>query len=262
VKETQNICFLLLVNKKCPTSSSSSDDFEASFELTATPVFDIQNLINGWVAGNNGDNLFVHTFSQNTRYGFVISGIYYNKTPNNPDIVSYTVNYFNSNRSEINDSSYVVNAHFSDETRYEFPSSEPWIISLPSIQISDNTQRIEYNFVRGSIKIHSDEKYIEKYEEKDENDIPVIYKDGESYIDATFWIKNLYSMTILTGGDNVVFKTRNSAETQSAIEKMSYTYRHVAFDRKGDPTSDNTYEYQSTDYSSGDIILQLIFQTK
>jgi len=258
-KEKKNLCFLLFINKTNPSTFSWNTDFEASFELTATPVFDIQNLIGGWVAGNDGDNLFVHTFSQNAKYGFVISGVH--KAPIRSTIVSHTVNYYSSHRSEINDSSYVVNVHFSDETRDEYPP-DPLGTCLPTIQISEKTQRIVYNFVRGSIKIHSNEKYINQFEEKDENDKPVIYKGSEFYIDATLWVKNLYSMTILTGGDNVVFKTRNSAETQSAIEKMSYTFRDVDFDLKGDPKADKTYEYQSTDYSSGDIILQLIFETK
>jgi Leucine-rich repeat (LRR) protein len=260
VKETQNICFLLLVNKKCSTSPSSSDNFNASFELTATPVYDIENLVGGWVAGNNGNNLFVHTFSQNAKYGFVISGV--QKAPIRSTLVSHTVNYYSSHRSEINDSSYVVNVHFSDETRDEYPPQPDSLIILPTIQISEITQKIVYNFVRGSIKIHSNEKYINQFEDKDENDEPVIYPMSEFYIDATLWVKNLYSMTILTGGDKVTFKTRNSAETQSAIERMSYTFRDVNLDLKGEPTTDNTYEYQSTDYSSGDIILQLTFQTK
>ncbi|MBP8944648.1 MAG: C10 family peptidase [Paludibacteraceae bacterium] len=281
VKETQNICFLLLVNKKCSTSPSSGDNFNASFELTATPVYDIENLYTGWIAGKNGTDLNVVNFSPG-HWSFILPGVRirpYSVSYGN--LIYHNINYYSSDRSELTDSTYVVNVHFSEEERMEYPDDDPFDASTtyPSIYNRDVTQRIEYNFVRGEIKIHCNAHTINKYEYKikknenddnDENYITVIATSSHWDDNATLWVKNLYSMATLIDAYGVAFSTRNSAETQAAIEKISYSHLNTDYKiinketGESEPDPDNTYMYNyvSTDYSSGDVILKLIFDTR
>jgi hypothetical protein len=279
VEETQNICFLLLVNKDYPASGKDADDFNASFELTAMPVFDIQSLYTGFIAGKNGTDLNVVNFSPGP-WSFILPGVHIRPySVSSGNLIYHNINYYSSDRSELTDSTYVVNVHFSEEERVEYPDDDPFDASTPypSIYNRDVTQRIEYNFVRGEIKIHCNAHTINKYEYKikknenddnDENYITVIATSNHWYDDATLWVKNLYSMTTLIDAYGVAFSTRNSAETQAAIEKISYSHLNIDYRNNHEtgesyPEFQGTYHYYvSTNYSSGDVILKLIFDTR
>jgi len=280
VEETQNICFLLLVNKDYPASGKDADDFNASFELTAMPVLDIQNLSGGYIAGMNGADLFVSTYTRGP-YGFTLPAVQIGPySVSGANVIYHNIYYYSSDRSELTDSTYVVNVHFSDEERLEYPDNpNDAFKTLPSIQQQEVTQRIIYNFVRGEIKIHCNAHTINKFEDtinendgNDQNDKKLIITSSHWYDDVTLWVKNLYSMTTSIGTNNVVFKTRNSTETQAAIENIYHSHQEIGYkpitDERGEytgesePDSDNTYYYVSTDYSSGDVILFLSFDTR
>ncbi len=254
VKENQNICFLLLVNKKHQTNSLA--DFNASFELTATPVFDIEYLYSAWIAGADGNSLFVHTNSQGNKDAFNLSGVHL--TINSANVVSHIVNNYSTNRTIINDSTYVVDIAFGDETRSEYND----IGSLPGIQISDKQIRIEYNYIAATMKLRSVAKFTNKYETiYDEK--PKIVLGSVWYDDTKLDLKNLNTMTISSGGDNTLLRTNNSTETQSVVEKMSDSHREVRYDNvTGLVSMDETTTYVSTDYSGGDVVLKVLLKMK
>jgi len=256
VKETQNMGFILLVNKKCPAMVSWSTDFSASFELTAMPVFDIEYLYTGWIAGADGNSLYVHTNSKGNKDAFLVSGVHLNFT--NPNVVSHEVHYYSSNRSMVTDSSYVVNIDFGDEQRSEYPE----IGALPGIQISDKQIKIEYNFVRSTMKLTSNAKFTNKYE--------TIYEEKPRIILGSIWydrtqlnLKDIHTMTISSFGENTLFSTKNSTETQAVVEFMSHSHRDIQYNSTtGEPYPEEITHYVSTDYSGGDVVLKLLLKTK
>lgn len=256
VKETQNIGFLLLVNKKCPSIVGFGSDFSASFELTATPVYDIEYLYSTWIAGADGNSLYVHTNSKGNKDAFLISGVYLN--PTDANVVSHQVNYYSSNRTMINDSVYTVDIQFSDETRREYTDI---IGAMPGIQITDKQIRIEYNFVASTMKISGTSKITNKYETNYEEK-PRILLGSIWYNDSKLYLKDINTMTVSSSGDNTLLRTLNSSETQNVVTKISNSRREVDYNDKGEVTSDETIHYVSTDYSGGDVVLKLVLKMR
>ena len=256
VKETQNIGFILLVNKKCPSMLGFGSDFNASFELTATPVFDIEYLYTAWIAGADGNSLYVHTNSKGNKSAFIVSGV--DITMTNPDVVSHVVNNYSSNRTIINDSSYVVDISFGDVTRFEYGD----IGAMPSIQISDKQIKIEYNYVASTMKLWSKAKFTNKYETNYEEKPRILL--GSIWNDETqLNLKDINKMTITSGGENVLLRTNNSVETQAVVTKMSSTHNEVRYDSTTQlPGTEDTTNYVSTDYSGGDVVLKLVLKMK
>lgn len=256
VKESQNICFLLLVNKSCKTTASAGNDFNASFELNALPVLDIEYLYTAWIAGDDGNSLYVHTNSGGEKDAFLVSGVHL--TMNSPNVVSHVVNYYSSNRSMTNDSSYVVNITFGAETRSEYDD----IGAYPGIQISDKQIKIEYNYITSTLKLYSNAKFTNKFE-KIYEEKPIIVLNSIWYDNTFLSLKDINTMTVSASGENVLFRTNNSAGTQAVVEKISSSHRNVDYDEKtGEPTSESTKTYVSTDYSGGDVVLKLLLKLK
>ncbi len=79
---------------------STNTDFNASFKLTATPVFDIEYLKSALIAGADGNSIFVHTNSSGNKDAFILSGVHL--TLISPDVVSHIVNNYSSTRTIIN----------------------------------------------------------------------------------------------------------------------------------------------------------------
>ena len=256
VKESQNISFLLFVNKKCPSVVGFGSDFSASFELNAVPVYDVEYLYSAWIAGNDGNSLFVHTNSKGNKDAFLVSGVHL--TFNSPNVVSHVVNYYTSNRSMINDSSYVVNITFGDETRSEYND----IGALPGIQISQKQIRIEYKYIASTMKLSSQATFTNKYEII-ENEKPKIILGSIWYDNTTLHLKDINTMNITSAGDNVLFETNNSTETQAVVTKMANSHRDVSYDSQtGEQSSDETTTYVSTDYSGGDVVLKMLLKMR
>jgi hypothetical protein len=255
VKENQNICFLLLVNKKNPSGTAAAN-FDASFELTATPVLDIEYLYTAWIAGADGNSLYVHTNSKGNKDAFMVSGVHL--TRNDASIVSHVVNNYTSNRTILNDSSYLVNINFADETRSEFPTES----SFPSIQISNKQMTIEYNYIASTLKLWSKTTFTNKYEKTNEEK-PRILLGSIWYDETRLNLKNVNSMIISSASEYTVLSTKNSAETQAAVTKMTNSHREVRYDSTTQlPVTDETTTYVSTDYSGGDVILKMLFKMK
>lgn len=256
VKESQNIGFLLLVNKKCPAMVSWSNDFSASFELTAMPVFDIEYVYTGWIAGADGNSLYVHTNSKGNKDAFLVSGVHLNFT--SPNVVSHVVNYYSSSRSMATDSSYVVNIDFGDEQRSEYPD----IGAFPGIQISDKQIKIEYNFVKSTMKLTSNAKFTNKYETIYEEK-PRIILGSIWYDDTKLWLKDINTMTVSALGEYLLLRTNNSSETLAVVEKMSSSHKEIRYNSTtGEPYPEETTHYVNTDYSGGDVVLKLLFKTR
>ncbi|MFZ4582914.1 MAG: hypothetical protein ACOYM7_09715, partial [Paludibacter sp.] len=256
VKENQNIGFLLLVNKKCPSMVGWGTDFSASFELTATPVFDIEYLYTAWIAGADGNSLYVHSNSKGNKDAFMVSGVHL--TRNDASIVSHVVNNYTSNRTILNDSSYLVNINFADETRSEFPTES----SFPSIQISNKQMTIEYNYIASTLKLWSKTTFTNKYEKTNEEK-PRILLGSIWYDETRLNLKNVNSMIISSASEYTVLSTKNSAETQAAVTKMTNSHREVKYDSTTQlPGAEETTTYVSTDYSGGDVVIKLLLKMK
>ena len=257
VSESQNIAFLLFVNKTCPDLLSLNADFNASFELKATPVIDIESLYTAWIAGNDGSNLYVHYNSKGNKDAFLVEGIHVNGTSDN--MVYHNVYNYSSYKTILNDSTYQVNAYFSDETRNEYPD----LGAYPGIQLSTVQQTIEYNFVAGKIKLHSVSQFTNKFEII-ENEKPKIILNSKWYNDAKLSIKDINLMNYSASGENVVLlRTFNSNETKAVVESMSHSHRAVDYDYKtGEVSSESFENYVSTDYSGGDVVLKILLRTR
>ena len=255
VKETQNIGFLLFVNKKCPSVVSWDTDFSASFELKAMPVYDIEYLYTAWIAGDDGNSLYVHTNSKGNKDAFLVSGVHLNTSSVN--VVRHIINYYSSNRTMINDSSYLVNIAFGDETRSEYDD----IGAFPGIQISEKQITIEYNYVESTMKINSNSKFINKYEII-ENENPKIVLGRVWYDNTTLHLQDVNTMTVTSADENVLLRTNSSAETQAVVTKMANTHRDIDYNSKGEINSDETTHYVSTNYSTGDVVLKLILKMR
>ncbi len=256
VKKLNNICFLLFINKKNPSKTDIWTDFDVSMELTATPVYDIEYLYSGWIAGAYGNNLFVHTYSKNKQYAYLLSGIHLSGSGQNE--VSHDINYYSSSRSEISDSAYVVNISFGDETRHEYPEEG----ALPGIQITEKQIRIFYNFVKGTMKINSKAKFVNKFETVYEEK-PRIIHDSDWYYDTYLALKNLNTMKITPVGEYLMFETLSSAETQAVVDYISDNHREIRYNPEtGKVISTEYFDYISTDYSGGDVVLKLMFKIK
>ena len=68
-KEFRNIAFLLFINKQNPSKSGSESNFEASFELNAMPVMNIED-----IALADVSNRDIHTYSDGSVTSFSLSG--------------------------------------------------------------------------------------------------------------------------------------------------------------------------------------------
>lgn len=248
IKESQNICFLLMVNKKCPSMVGVFSDFDAEFELKAFPVYDIEYLTSAWIAGDNGNSLMIHNYSNGGKDGFVIPGVYL--TFSNPNVAYHTVNHYSSNKSSVTDSSYVINISFGSETRMEY--SDPF--SLPGIQIIDKQIKIFYNFKHSKMSINLKAHYINKFETTYEEK-PRIVLSSTWDDEASLSVKDLHNMKVSTYGKDVRFSTNNSTETQAVIESLSRRHSSTYYDDKGEVKDETVQTYISTDYSGGDVIL-------
>jgi hypothetical protein len=70
-------------------------------------------------------------------------------------------------------------------------------------------------------------------------------------------------MIISSASEYTVLSTKNSAETQAAVTKMTNSHREVRYDSTTQlPVTDETTTYVSTDYSGGDVILKMLFKMK
>ncbi len=254
----QNIQFILLVNKKCPSVVGVFTTFNASFELTATPVYDVTSLLTAYLESKS-KGLFINNFSGNSKRAFLLSGAHLKVST--PNLTYHTINSYSSSKTLLGPTEYRVSSFFDSETRYDFEDNTPGITTLPSIQNTTRNMTVTYDCIKGTLKINMNAHIINKYE--------TIYEEKPRIVKSSEWFENgsmdLVKISNLTYGSEGVlfFLTNNSAETRAVIRNLSYSQREVNYNvDTGAVTSENTSNYIDTDYSMDDIKLLIMLNTE
>lgn len=259
LKEIRNICFILFINKENPSRLSFNSDFDASFELNAFPVMDVENVQSALLSyGKTNSIPGICNYSNGQKMPFSMGHIG-NKTMQGQ--VYQNITTYNFDRVLTDDSTFLINVEFADEVRLELGD-----FTLPMILKSNVTMRIEYNFIRGTIKITSNAN-TKDYVETTYEEIPRIVLTEQQTTNTVLWLKNLNTMDIFSSGKDVTFSTRNSQETQDAIELISKSVSGTSYsltygNQPPKPPEYYGYNYVSTDYSMGDILVVIAFKVK
>lgn len=252
-EETRNISFILLINKKSPTTLETGSDFDASFELTALPVQNITDL--KYLCVSDG---FIHTYSNGSNYPFFIEGV--RNSINLPNLTYFAVNGYSSSKTILNDSTYSVHVTFSDEFHM---SNGP---GLPaSMKVRELTQDIEYNFVLGLIDIVQYTKSTFKFGAYHDNffdkDVP---ERLSSISNQTTKLKliGVNAFSLATDGElyfttNNPSATKTNADTRAAILLMTDEQTDSNYNEKGEVSSTNKCNYVETDYNRGPVPILL-----
>jgi len=244
----QNVHFLLLVNKMCPSVLREDifTTFNASFELTATPIPNFTDLCYADVTQEA-----IHNFSNGSKNLFYISG---KVSYNIPDI-NFSTEDYQTSMELIEDSVIQVNCSFTNKIRvYNGPG-------LPAtIQDTHITQRIEYDFITGKTIIHQFTKTVNKwgayYDDWTKTDKPE-YTFEVVEQDQKMWLKkilNLIPDTKSWGESTLLFETKNTEETRNTVEKLEETKKTTQYDASGAETGTSTVNYINTDYTSNNTM--------
>ena len=239
-----NTGFLLFVNSK--TNSTIFTDYNASFELTATPIPNLTDLCYADVTQEA-----IHNFSNGNKNLFYISG---KVSYNIPDI-NFSTEDYQTSMELIEDSVIQVNCSFTNKIRvYNGPG-------LPAtIQDTHITQRIEYDFITGKTIIHQFTKTVNKwgayYDDWTKTDKPE-YTFEVVEQDQKMWLKkilNLIPDTKSWGESTLLFETKNTEETRNTVEKLEETKKTTQYDASGAETGTSTVNYINTDYTSNNTM--------
>jgi len=238
-EESQNMCFLLFVNKNNPIGSEKN--FDVSFELNALPIPDFENLLTGYIAGSGGSDLGVHMNDKGEVTNFVFY-TYHDKPDADKDITS--------SRTILNDSSYVVNITYTYTTSFDFEENH-------HTNENKGTLTIYYNFYEAKINLYSHETYTTKVSTPTKDNILNLV----SVSDKELEVINFMNYQIEDG--RTLFTTNNSTETQAVVKHRSQKVKSTYYDwDTGDPMTVITRELVSTNYERGDIILVLKFENR
>ncbi|MDD3195274.1 MAG: C10 family peptidase, partial [Paludibacter sp.] len=248
-KEYANIAFLLLINKQNPAIYNFFSDFNAKFELSASPLLNIKDVALVRISTNP-----IHSYSDGTKRQFIISGDLDMSKLNTG--LQYKKLYFHSNKTGNTDSTYTVKATFG------YVLSEPQKINdLAGEWQFDIEQIIEYDF--NNAILHIDHKLVHTSRIQEYMELPSkiikpsrIERITEDRQKVTLHnIRNFTPVQLPIYGDVVHFSTKNTAETMSIVDKVSHTFRTIE-------GRDETYYYKSTDYSQEDIIVEVYLHYK
>lgn len=264
-----NYGFLLLINK-----NAVSTDFDASFELTASPVLNIENI--GKCDIYNGDSPIRHNFEDKSEY--ILIG-----TPDASFI--QTATGFNTKMINKNITKKLLNNHtYQIKTQYTLIIDQGQIKGMPTMKDSTVfTQTIENDVLSGTIKITEQENKFYKlntfieFVMDSEGEIigeKVVYKAYTEHMEnytKTYWLEDIMSYlqpeTALSGfadayGENIkIFKTNNTFETQRMVSKIDAKNKSYKYSQSGVLTSQSESNYVSTDYTNPNLYIYLIIRT-
>ena len=266
----RNYSFLLLINKEYIGASGLIDDFNASFDLTAMPVLDIDRV--GLLNIYSGSSPIQHTFDNKQDYIFFGSP--------EPAFLQQATEF------EVRMVDKSVTKRVADGQSYEIKSrftlviDQGLIVGMPTMKDSTiYNQTIVHDVVNGTLKIteveqkyHMQHTYI-SYVVGEDGDMEekVIYGAHFDLIEErtkTMWLADF--MTIMQpaaaaagwegayGERPMLFETANTAATRQVVTKIDATTSVQTFNTAGEFISGGTFVYESTDYSSPDLVLRLI----
>ncbi len=263
-----NYSFLLLINK-----NSVSTDFDASFELTATPILNIENV--GLLSIYDGASPLQHTFDKGKEYismGSPDAAYLQNVTEFKVEMVN------NSTTKQI-----INNQTYQTQTQYTLIIDQGFTKGMPTIKDSTIfTQTIEHDIVSGTLKITEQETKVHKYHtyiefvdgpdgDVEERLVFNGYTGSIKDFTKTYWLKDIidYIQPALSGSgmdtsygkNSLTFKTSNTAETQSVVSKIDGNIKTTQFNASGGVTSTEESTYLSTDYSNPNLYLYFVIRT-
>lgn len=248
-KEYKNICFLLFINKQNPGKFSFGSDFDASFEITATPVLNIENLALATLSDKS-----IHTYTNNRLSHFTISGCLDYTYALQGTGVDYSNFYDESSKSNFNDSTYTV------EANYYYVLTQEYFFNAPTTRtIFDLYQTLVYNYLNQTIDIKQNLKKTTEYNtwyESPSNAIKLAYIRDITEEVQTMTFKNMLDFKLVnlpTIDDAIQFSTKNTVETIANIDNISHTIKTTQFDSSGGIISIVNSNYISTDYSQGEV---------
>ena len=266
----QQYSFLLLINKEYIGASGLIDDFNASFELTAMPVLDIDRV--GLLNIYNGSSPIQHTFDNKQDYIFFGSP--------GPAFLQQATEF------EVRMVDRSVTKRITDGQSYEIQSRFTLVMDQGLIKgmptMKDSTiyhQTIVHDVINGTLKVTEHEH---KYHMQHTFITYVVGEDGDmeekvvydAYFDLieertkTMWLVDF--MTFMQppaaaagwegayGEHPMLFETPNTTGTCQVVTKIDATISTQNFNTSGEWSSGSTSVYQSTDYSSPNLVWRLI----
>ena len=252
IDDARNTSFLLFVNTIAPTKTHIFTNFDASFELTATPVISFTD-VDYFSVGTD----FIHTYNDEVLLPFYITGAKreYNFVNQDITLEYFKIDYNYSNLSVVNDSTYRVQVHYQASTRVS--QNEP---NLPaSLQKRELTQTIDYNFVLGKLTIEQNTNITNKWSAYYDSFMDINHPESLSSIGTQRIKVTLIGVNNFApvGTDRLFFGTENTTETKKTILSMSDTSHYTYFYSNGEVSGTNSRSYVSTNYSSPSIKILL-----
>lgn len=268
-----NYSFLLLINKEYIGASSLIKDFDASFELTAMPILNIESV--GMLTIYNGNTPMTHSFGDQQDYIMIGS-------PNADWLQKVTE--FDVRMTDKNTSKQILNEHtLQIITQFALIIDQGQIKGMPTMKDSTSyTQIIDYDVIIGTMKITEQEQKFHKlhtfieFTDGDNGDVEerivwLGYKDILEEKTKTYWLNNFMNYLQPESatkdfqevyGQNIkMFKTNNTAETQQVVTKIDANYKTTNFNQKGEVSSTVESTYSSTDFSNLNLKLNFIVRT-
>lgn len=251
-RQNQNAGFLVFINKDSPQSFLSETELDASFEITATPVIDFADLEYVTVAPDELTKK-IHNYDDGSKDGFWIAGELEN-FENNRENKTYS-----ASKTLTGDSLIVVKSNFSNQTTTING------IGIPNtIQRTEKTQTIEYNFIKGDftiVQVKNETYTLSAYhDERTNKDIPE--RDWITQRATTrIQLSGVVGFEKVPDKKQVFFKSKSTTDTQQIIEKMSSVETTNEYNSDGSSTV-KVKRYLNTDYASDEVFVYLWLQTE
>lgn len=274
-----NYSFLLLINKEYIGISSLIKDFEASFELTAMPVFNIENV--GMLNIYSGNSPVKHSFQPLEPNSPVVSDYIFIGSPGASFLQSSLEDFSVKWIQDYNRKKVISDQAYQIETRYTLIMDQGFIKGMPTIK--DSTvyiQTIEHNVITGDLKITEHEEknhifhayiaFVQGINDVEEKLMQPEYTDLREVKTKTLWLKEVMNYLQAPGSTAAYepafgkaiayFKTTNTEETRNLVSKIEADYHIQNFNVSGQLTSEQKMQYVGTNYSDPNLHLELIIR--
>ncbi len=275
-KGFKNYSFLLLINKRYIGASSLIDDFDASFELTAMPLLNVEKtaMLNIY----NGNSPIAHTFHSTSSGSTKAEYIFFGNPSalflhNSTSFSAYEVKWATTKEVTSGQTYEVKNS-------YTLVFDEGVITGIPTMKDSTvYVQTFEHDILTNNLKITEHEKkhyflneYVEYYEVlPGQYEERLVYPNHLSRIEEntkTYRLHDVFSYMKPPGqptgweevyGDHLIlFETANTVQTQQVVNDIDASYHISYYDQSGMPTSTEAWNYVSTNFSPEGLKLLFI----
>jgi Leucine-rich repeat (LRR) protein len=235
----RNTGFLLFINAEKPGWMSSN--FEANYELKAMPVPNITALCYAHASVSS-----IHNYDDGNKRIFYIPG----KVTNTNVNINFSTDYFETTMDLIEDTIVRVNCSFTEKTTVDNGANLPG-----TIQETEKTQVIEYDFITGAMMIHQTTRTANKWSEyfdKTRNMYIPGYTHEVVVSDQKMWLAKVLDLVPdkeSWGVSTLFFGTYSTEETMKTVQQLSETTITTTYDEKGNETDSRTIHYLDTEYT-------------